>query len=176
MQLDRANDDEALVRDIYETCQIAHVWNCHTIRDGMYFKCSRPPFTRQYLARKGVEAPDFARVDGVALHEPGLAERLRVYLADPAPLASCRYCLGTVGKFVPLRQLSRDEVASERVEARDPSAMVDRRMVAALRRTRRLERVARALLPTPAYELMRTWSAVVMPRREHVQRRSPDIV
>jgi organic radical activating enzyme len=169
MHLDRVNDDDSLVQQIYDSCQIAHLWNCHTIRDGMYYKCFRPAFTGPYLARKGVAAEDFPRVDGVAIHEPGLADRLRAYLADPTPLRSCRFCLGTVGKLVPHRQLSHDEVASTVAHTREPRLMVDTRLIRAIKRRRALAGIARARLPTWAYRMLRAAGSKIPARRERAE-------
>lgn len=122
MQLDAPNDDDFLMRRIYRTCEIAHKNQNHVIREGRYYKCSRPLFTGTYLARKGVVAPDFAVVDGVDLHAPRLEERLQAYIADPEPLQSCRFCLGTVGKPVAHRQMAVAEVKSA---AADPRRAAD---------------------------------------------------
>lgn len=116
MQLDVPNDNPRLVKRIYATCEIAHVRQNHVIREGRYYKCSRPLFTGAYLAKKGVSGPDFAVVDGVELHAPGLEARLRAYIDDPEPLESCRHCLGTVGKGIEHRQMPVAEVRSAEPE------------------------------------------------------------
>lgn len=118
MQLDTANDNPRLVERIYRTCEIAHVQQCHVIREGRYYKCSRPLFTNVYLRQKGVSARDMTTIDGVELHAPGLEERLRAYISNPEPLEACRYCLGTVGKGVEHRQMSVEEVRSAQPDLR----------------------------------------------------------
>ncbi|MBI4862075.1 MAG: radical SAM protein [Candidatus Riflebacteria bacterium] len=91
------------VRRIYQACKMAHGgWDmfhdgCHTFHEGWYYRCNRPVYSRRYLHRRGVPPdtiPDFAHVDGVPLHEPGLRERLGAYLLSEEPLRSCRFCVG----------------------------------------------------------------------------------
>lgn len=122
MQVDRPNDEPDLVRKIYRTCRIAHVAACHSIHDGYYYKCSRPIFSGRYLALKEISAADLARADGVSLHAPDLLERLTRYIESEQPLESCRFCLGTVGKYVAHRQMTVEEVRSKE---RDPRPAVD---------------------------------------------------
>jgi len=109
MQLDRPIDDSKLVQRVFDSCQIAHSWYCQTIYEGYFYLCSRPIFTQDYLGLHGVPSLDFKRTDGIALHEPDLAERLAAYLARDKPLDSCQFCLGTVGKQIPWRQLTTEE-------------------------------------------------------------------
>src|SRR5215213_3438808 len=39
--------DEQLVQRIYRTCQIAHVWRCHTVFNGYLFKCPQSIYIPQ---------------------------------------------------------------------------------------------------------------------------------
>ncbi len=90
-----ANDE--LVRRIFATCQYAHVWRCHSVRDGFFAKC------RQCHAI--AESAGTTR-DGVRLHAgDSLAGELRAHLADPYPMRSCRRCLGSAGKRFPHREI-----------------------------------------------------------------------
>jgi GTP 3',8-cyclase len=130
MQLDRPNEDPELVRRIYRSCGIAHVFRAHAIRDGWYYKCSRPPFTGPYLATKGLPDVDLSKRDGVSLHEPDLESRLERYISDLTPLESCRYCLGTVGKGVEQRQMPVAETHSAVPDARKPADLVDFNLLA----------------------------------------------
>ncbi|TML96353.1 MAG: 4Fe-4S cluster-binding domain-containing protein, partial [Actinobacteria bacterium] len=109
MQIDRRTADARLVKDIYDTCQLAHSWHCQTFYEGYFYLCSRPTLTARYLEQRGVEIPDLRTRDGVSLHEPRLGERLRAYLENPEPLESCHYCLGTVGSRIPWQQSSLAE-------------------------------------------------------------------
>jgi cyclic pyranopterin phosphate synthase len=64
------------------------------VEDGYFYKCMRPVSTREYLVNRGhTEAlPDFRTVDGVAIHEPFLKERIEAYMASKKCLESCHYC------------------------------------------------------------------------------------
>ncbi|MCC6739485.1 MAG: 4Fe-4S cluster-binding domain-containing protein [Planctomycetia bacterium] len=130
MQLDRPNEDRELVRRIYHSCGIAHVFRAHVFRDGWYYKCSRPPFTGAYLEVRGLPGVDLSKCDGVAIHEPELESRLERYIADMAPLESCRYCLGTVGKGVVQRQMSASELRRAGADSRKPEDLVDFELLA----------------------------------------------
>jgi hypothetical protein len=99
-------DDSRLVEDIYRRCAIAHVWACHTLHNGNYYKCSPAPFMRARLARLGI-AFDESPNESVSVYgDPEVVEEhLTRYLADPMPLAACSYCLGDQGPAFPHRQL-----------------------------------------------------------------------
>jgi hypothetical protein len=105
--LNTAIEDPAKVREIYRQCELSHVWSCHVVHEGRYYKCSPAPLTSARLSLVGV-AFDNREQDGVALHdEPNLLERLGNYLADERPLAACTYCLGSRGPHIPVKQLNR---------------------------------------------------------------------
>jgi len=99
-------DDSRLVDEIYRKCALAHVWACHTLYDGRYYKCSPAPFMHPRLARLGIDF-DESPNDSVSVYgDPeDVEERLARYLADPKPLAACSYCLGDQGPLFPHRQL-----------------------------------------------------------------------
>jgi GTP 3',8-cyclase len=124
--LDQPIEDEEIVGEIFRTCKMAHGgWDmfhdgCHTIYKGMYYRCNRPAYTKAYLSHKGCgEAglPDFAQVDGVALHQPDLQRKLLEYLLSDKPLESCKWCLGTCGIRLPHRMMSRDEVKLQQAQS-----------------------------------------------------------
>ena len=108
------NPDEALVARIYRNCELAHVWSCHTLYDGRYYKCSPAPLMAPRLAQRGVRL-DEGPGDAVRLHDnPALREQLAAYLTGPRPLSHCSYCLGTVGRWFPHHQLDPDGLAQWR--------------------------------------------------------------
>ena len=84
---------------VFQTCQVAHAWSCHTVQDGYVYLC---PMTVPTLAT------DPERVSRCAI-EPldTLRERLYPFLHATAPIPECRSCLGTVGKLTPHRQANR---------------------------------------------------------------------
>jgi GTP 3',8-cyclase len=102
--------DQALVKNIYDSCNVAHVMGCHAFADGYFYLCSRPIFTAEYLKAKGFATQDFSKNDGIPLHKPNLYFRLQKYLERSTPLDSCKYCLGSVGQLIPHRQLSSTEI------------------------------------------------------------------
>ena len=109
MQVVRPFESSRLVQEIFDTCEIAHLWYCQTFYEGRFYLCSRPIFTSRFLGKLDENVEDFRETDGIALHEPNLVDRLEAILHRKEPLGSCRYCLGTVGKEVPWRQLSPSE-------------------------------------------------------------------
>lgn len=135
-QLTRPNDDPALVGDLFRTCEVAHSWYCQTFYEGRFYLCSRPIFTAAFLGRAGASAPDFARLDGVPLHQPGLEQRLRARLSSPRPLAACDYCLGSVGRAQAWRQLDARQRKVPAQPATEVRQMIDWRRL-------RVQRVAR---------------------------------
>lgn len=90
-------EDETMA--VFETCQVAHAWSCHTVQEGYVYLC---PMT--------VPAPasGSGRVSRCPI-EPlrTLFERLSEFLHPTAPLPECHSCLGTVGQLTPHRQSSR---------------------------------------------------------------------
>lgn len=140
MNLDQPIEDKVLLDQIYKTCQIAHSWYCQTFYDGHFYLCSRPLFTNPYLEHKGLKAPDLRKVDGIPLHAPDLSARLLRYLSSDTPILSCKYCLGTVGKYVPWRQLNLEERRTTDQLERGAEAMVDQARLNYLRAWTRVER------------------------------------
>ena len=98
-------EDQQLLDGVFKSCLIAHTWACQAIYDGRFYLCSRPIYSDTYLAGFGQAPLGFKTLDGIALHEPHLLERLRAYLGSKTPLNACRYCLGTVGRYQPHGQL-----------------------------------------------------------------------
>ncbi len=98
--------DKALVRRIYDTCLIAHQWNCHNVENGYFFKCPQALLLPRALAGK----LSSRTADGLALSdEPEFGKSLRDYLESHEPLESCRHCLGSVGKRFSHEQVPRGE-------------------------------------------------------------------
>ncbi|MDG4793688.1 radical SAM protein [Micromonospora sp. WMMD1082] len=104
------------VAAVFETCQVAHSWSCHTIQEGYVYLCPMTvpgPSSRQPQASRCAIEP-----------LETLAERLDAFLNATTPLPECRSCLGTVGQPTPHRQanrrtwlpLSRSDIDWEHVE------------------------------------------------------------
>jgi hypothetical protein len=91
---------------------------------------------------------DLRQVDGIALHEPRLLERLKAYLESGAPLESCRHCLGTVGHYEPHTQLNSRERWKPHPTAELPAAKVDGARLRALLRWQRISNSMLRRLPS----------------------------
>lgn len=99
----RSNEDERLVQRIYDSCKVAHVWACHMVRQGYFFKCPRSAYLPMLLGQT-------ESLDGIRLSEdPDFQQRLLEYLNSPTPLVACKNCVGTVGRRLPHRMLPRAE-------------------------------------------------------------------
>ena len=113
--------DPMLVQTIYSECCEVHVWSCHTLYKGRYYRCSRSRTLDRYLSEIGVEHDDFREADGLQVDETLSLERLRSFIESPKPLQACRFCLGTSGRAEPQRQLTTAEIKLKRAGgARDP--------------------------------------------------------
>jgi organic radical activating enzyme len=135
--------DARLVRRIYETCQIAHAWRCHTVADGYFYKCGPSYFLPKLLASSG----ERRRADGLAIEDsPGFGERLLALLNSPDPLLGCTNCLGTAGKRFPHVQVRRSEFRGH--QQRTTEELVDTRYFGMWPRLRRRlrERAAPAVV------------------------------
>jgi organic radical activating enzyme len=97
--------DPALVRRIYSTCQIAHVWRCHNVIDGHFYKCPQSYFLPELLG--GVAA---RRTDGLPISDRAtFGQELLAFLTDETPLRSCHHCLASAGRRFPHQQVPRPE-------------------------------------------------------------------
>ncbi|MDQ3761021.1 MAG: hypothetical protein M3460_04785 [Actinomycetota bacterium] len=94
--------DDGLVERIYRTCQMANTWRCHTIWRGRLYRCPQSlflPLAVEAMAGVG---------EGIEISaDPQFLNRLLEFLEDARPLASCRRCLGSVGRLFANRQIPR---------------------------------------------------------------------
>lgn len=98
--------DENLVRRIYETCRLAHVWGCQNIHQGYFYKCVQSIHVPSIIGAPS----ESARQDGIRLtDDPGLRDELYRYLHSPEPLNACRHCLGVAGRLEDHRLVNRAE-------------------------------------------------------------------
>lgn len=97
--------DPELVSALFRTCKMAHVWRCHTVHDGHFYRCPSSLFLPMVLG-----PADELYADAIHLQPgEGLFERLRHYLTDTRPLVACRHCLGSVGRRLAHTQIPRRE-------------------------------------------------------------------
>lgn len=115
--------DSALVRQIYDSCQIAHFWRCITVDRGSVYRCPQSLFK----VRVGGAAlvSDSRRIDELPDVEAVIA-----FLESEDPLAACSSCLGSSGVTFPHQQTSRRTWLGE--IGRRPEDVVDRVYLAQL--------------------------------------------
>ncbi|MGE5532305.1 MAG: radical SAM protein [Bacteroidota bacterium] len=97
-------------RLIYRTCRPAHYDHCHRLHEGRLYQCYIPLALPDYLRRIGHEgyAPE---QDGLALYgQSDLFSAVKDHILSPEPLQACQYCLATLGKRRPHRQLTAEEL------------------------------------------------------------------
>jgi len=108
------NEDDKLVDGIFNTCTVAWTQRCYALHDGYVYRCSRAPFIGYKLHKLGVVPTDFSKEDGLKLEDTeDFGAKAEEYFNRTTPLKSCSYCLGSVGKRVQHRQLSKTEIQDE---------------------------------------------------------------
>ncbi|MBV8884212.1 MAG: 4Fe-4S cluster-binding domain-containing protein [Chroococcidiopsidaceae cyanobacterium CP_BM_RX_35] len=96
--------NDKLVRQIYSTCKMAHLWQCHTVDDGYFYKCPISPFIPKVVTNSVVKLYQ----NGIKIVDsPEFANDLLTYLESPEPLGACYHCLGSVGRLFPHEQKER---------------------------------------------------------------------
>jgi len=116
-------ENEAFVRMIYENCDMAHLYSCHTIYEGRYYVCSPSVWMEPRLRLHGIGFEN-RQDDSVAIHDnANLHADLERLIRRREPLNACQYCLGSWARRVPNQQLTR-EGAREFLE-RNPEKLAD---------------------------------------------------
>jgi organic radical activating enzyme len=85
--------DAGQTQAVFDTCQVAHKWSCHTVHEGHVYLCP-------VVLSPGGPTPERCRIEPTG----NLRERLRQFLERRTPLRACSTCLGTVGNMIPHRQ------------------------------------------------------------------------
>lgn len=85
---------------VFETCQVAHAWSCHTVQRGFVYLCPMTVDLPSVQSGESLSRCSLAPVET-------LAERLSAFLGRSDPLPACASCLGSVGQLVPHRQTNR---------------------------------------------------------------------
>jgi organic radical activating enzyme len=119
-----ANDDPDAIRGIFDSCKIIHQWRCHTVAEGMFFRCPQSYFLPKVLTDSFADP----HVDGLRIDESAtFGARLLAYLNDSAPLAACTHCLGTAGTLVDHQQVRRVEFRA--TQDRPAASMISERQL-----------------------------------------------
>ena len=89
---------------IYKTCQIAHIWRCHTLANGILYRCPQ-----SYYLPLFINNPKLTNChDGIKIKEShDFVKQLIFFFENPDPLSSCSFCLGSVGKIIQHEQIPR---------------------------------------------------------------------
>lgn len=82
---------------VYEMCQVARSWSCHTVQEGYVYR--RPMVVGAWQASSEARC----HIHPVA----GLETRSAALLYRPEPLPECSTCLGTVGTRIPQAMANR---------------------------------------------------------------------
>jgi organic radical activating enzyme len=112
-----ANTDRALIERVCRSCKIIHVWRCHTVANGMFFRCPQSYFLPRVLGEHFAESD----VDALRIEDTDdFGERLFDFLTSADPPASCAQCLGTSGHLVSHVQVRPAEFrAAQEISARE---------------------------------------------------------
>lgn len=120
-------DNRGLVQRIYQTCQMAHVWHCHAVANGKFYKCSQSISLLRFVADSRTQSDG----DGLVIDEPvSLFAKLLEYLKSHHPLAACRWCLGSVGRLIPPEQIKR--TTWRQAQCKKTEELIDEEMLAKL--------------------------------------------
>jgi organic radical activating enzyme len=112
-----ANTDRALTERVFRSCKIVHDWRCHTVANGMFFRCPQSYFLPRVLS----EHFDESAVDALRIEDTDdFGGRLLHFLIGADPLASCSQCLGTSGHQVSHVQVRTVEFrAAQKISAQE---------------------------------------------------------
>ncbi|MBD3170039.1 MAG: radical SAM protein [candidate division Zixibacteria bacterium] len=156
--------DEQLVREIYQSCRIAHAYHCHTFYNGRYYKCAKPLFMKSYFSKIDLAIPDLEIEDGIPIHKPNLRDRLVMYMHSEEPLKSCFYCLGTSGNYLDWRELTHDEKESPPIISQDLRELINEKHMS---RTLTKIRLLRSLLGPDWILYFRRLYHRILPRKDY---------
>ncbi|MFF4607840.1 radical SAM protein [Streptomyces sp. NPDC001339] len=118
-------EDGNLIDRIFHTCQIAHVWRCHTVHEGYFYRCPQSYFIHRLRHAKPEDSGD-----GLEIRDDDFADDLRRHIDSAMGPAACRWCLGSVGRRFAHEQVPRRQWAEL---AKEPTeALLDRRLLTEL--------------------------------------------
>ena len=101
--------DEQTAKKNFDICTIKN--NCLNVYEGKFYRCSVAVKKGDYLRNIGKPiSNEFAKDDGISLHNPFLEERIRDYMNSDVPLQSCLYCNGSEAESKPMRQYTTSEI------------------------------------------------------------------
>lgn len=90
------SEDHHLIARIYQSCQIAHIWRCHNVSSGFFYRCPESIFIPQVVGKLPVEN---SNDDRLKIHGgSNFGYELLEFLERKDPLSACSHCLGSVGR------------------------------------------------------------------------------
>ncbi|RLV10154.1 hypothetical protein CTZ27_02685 [Streptomyces griseocarneus] len=118
-------EDGNLIDQIFRTCQIAHVWRCHTVHEGYFYPCPQSYFIHRLRHANPEDSGD-----GLEIRDEDFADDLRRHIDSATGPSACRWCLGSVGRRFAHEQVSRRQWAEL---AKEPTeALLDRQLLTEL--------------------------------------------
>lgn len=115
--------NEEFVRMIFQNCDRAHLFSCHTIHEGRYYICEPSVWMKNRLGLHGVTFEN-REFDSIPIHgNTNLYDDLDGLIRKQEPLKACRYCLGSWARSTPNKQLTRSGIRE--FLARRPDELVD---------------------------------------------------
>lgn len=94
------SQDEELVQNVYDTCQISHFWRCITIDNGFLYRCPQSMIN----AVKTNDYSDALKIDDISDYRYILS-----FLENNFPIKYCYKCLGSVGKIINHDQINKSQ-------------------------------------------------------------------
>ncbi len=95
---EQGTENSDLIKKIYKTCLIAHIWKCYNLENGYFYKCPQA-HTLKSIKNLAVDGVDILATED-------LKTALEQYIASDCPLSACKYCLGAVGNiYIPKNSL-----------------------------------------------------------------------
>lgn len=80
--------DQALIKTIYNTCQIAHFWRCVTVDNGKIYRCPQSMVFSE-------KSDDYSTT--LEIRKVWNVDTLLSFLENNQPCAACACCLGSIG-------------------------------------------------------------------------------
>jgi organic radical activating enzyme len=102
---EEGTSDSRLVARIFQSCQIAHTWRCHTVAQGYFYLCPQSAYVPRLLT--GVDS-DKSAANGLKITaDASFGPEILKFLERDNPLSACSSCLGSVGKIFRHEEIRR---------------------------------------------------------------------
>lgn len=100
----KENNNKDLVKKIYDTCIVSHDWQCFNVFEGYFFKCPQAMAISRNIENNSMN------INGIKIEDSDdLEKELINYINSTEPLKACSHCLGTVGKYIELKQIPKNK-------------------------------------------------------------------